>query len=95
MLLQPYSGFMGFDLPDQNAVICIPDGSWGWRGGIGLVVLDILKTHISDYKSIMGNLSGIVFLGDQIIREGSEYNEWYGYRSGGLFQAKVVITLHC
>lgn len=39
----------------------------------------------------MGDLSGTVFLGDQIIREGSEYNEWYGYVSDGLFQTQEEV----
>lgn len=40
---------------------------------------------------MMGNLSGVVFLGDQIIQEGIEYNSWYGYRSEGLFQSQEDI----
>lgn len=91
MLLQlAIPRFMGFDLPDQNAGDMHTTG-WelglAWRDQVGGFRYSI-QTHISDYKSIMGNLSGIVFLGDQIIREGSEYNEWYGYRSGGLFQGQ-------
>ena len=33
----------------------------------------------------MGNLNGTQFLGNQVKMEGSEYNEWYGYLSDGLF----------
>lgn len=33
----------------------------------------------------MGNLNGTQFLGNQVKMEGSEYNEWYGYVSDGLF----------
>ncbi|WP_018625887.1 TonB-dependent receptor [Niabella aurantiaca] len=91
MLLQlAIPRFMGFGLPDQNAGDMHTTG-WelglGWRDQAGDFRYAV-QTHISDYKSIMGNLSGIVFLGDQIIREGSEFNEWYGYRSGGLFQTQ-------
>ena len=34
----------------------------------------------------MGDLGGTEFLGDQIKVKGSEFNEWYGYRTNGLFQ---------
>lgn len=34
----------------------------------------------------MGDLGGTEFLGDQVKKEGSEFNEWYGYLSEGLFQ---------
>jgi hypothetical protein len=40
----------------------------------------------------MGDLSGIVFDGNQIIRKGSQYNEWYGYVSDGLFQSDEDIA---
>ena len=33
----------------------------------------------------MGNLNGTQFLGDKVKMEGSEFNEWYGYVSEGLF----------
>src|SRR5690606_2036022 len=32
-----------------------------------------------------------VFDGAQIIREGSEFNEWYGYRSDGLYQSQEEV----
>lgn len=89
MLLQlAIPRFMGYGLPYQNAGDMHTNGwelSLGWRDVVGEFRYSI-NAHISDYRSIMGDLSGIVFLGDQIIREGSEYNEWYGYQSGGLFQ---------
>lgn len=94
MLLQlAIPRFMGYGLPYQNA------GSMhtkGWELAVGWTdQLDKFRysvnAHISDYRSIMGNLSGIVFLGDKIIREGSEFNEWYGYRSDGLFQSQHAV----
>ena len=33
----------------------------------------------------MGDLGGYQSLGSKIIKEGVEYNAWYGYKSGGLF----------
>ena len=39
----------------------------------------------------MGDLGGIEFLGDQVKFEGSEFNEWYGYKSDGLHQNKESV----
>lgn len=81
--------FMGYAKPDQNAGFMHTKG-WeaqlGWKDKIGDFTYSF-AANLSDYKSIMGNLSGVVFLGDQIIRQGVEYNSWYGYRSAGLFQS--------
>mgnify|MGYP000038408864 CR=1 FL=1 len=79
--------FMGYGNPSQNAGRMHTKG-WdlqvGWhdrKGDFGYSV----NFNISDSKSVMGTLSGTVFDGAQIIREGSEYNEWYGYMTDGLF----------
>ena len=81
--------FMGYSRPSQNAGDMHPNG-WEiqatWRDQIGDVRYSV-GFHISDYRSIMGNLSGLVMDSDKIICEGSEYNEWYGYVSDGLFQS--------
>lgn len=80
---------IGYGNPDQNAGKMHTRG-WevqaGWNDRIGNFIY-ALSAHLSDYKSIMGDLSGIVFDGANIIKEGSEYNEWYGYKSAGLFQS--------
>lgn len=85
--------FMGFANPDQNAGRMNTKG-WeaqiGWRDQIGDFSYSV-SANISDYKSMMNNLSGVVFLGDQVIQEGVEYNSWYGYRSDGLFQSQEDI----
>ncbi len=86
--------FLGYANPDQNAGMMHTKG-WevqiGWRDQLGDFRYSV-AANISDYKSMMGNLSGVVFLGDQIIREGVEYNSWYGYRSAGLFQSQDDIN---
>ena len=85
--------FMGYSKPSQNAGDMHTNG-WEiqtqWRDKIGDVKYSI-GVHVSDYKSVMGNLSGLVLDGDNIICEGSEYNEWYGYMSDGLFQSEEDI----
>ncbi|MBW7891293.1 MAG: TonB-dependent receptor [Chitinophagaceae bacterium] len=80
--------YMGFDNPDQNTGKMHTTG-WeiniGWRDKIGQVGYKI-DFNLSDFKSVMGDLGGTEFLGDQIKVKGSEFNEWYGYRTNGLFQ---------
>ena len=79
--------FMGYPNPDQNAGIMNTRG-WDlqaeWRDRIGELTYSV-GVNISDYRSVMGDLSGTVFDSATIIREGSEYAEWYGYKSAGLF----------
>lgn len=80
--------YIGFDNPDQNTGKMDTKGweaEMGWSDNIGEVGYSI-SANISDFKSVMGDLGGTEFLGDQIKREGSEFNEWYGYLSDGLFQ---------
>lgn len=82
--------FMGYANPDQNAGQMHTKGwdvQFAWKDNIGDFRYSV-SANLSDYKSVMGNLSGVVFLGDKIIREGIEYNSWYGYRSAGLFQSQ-------
>ncbi len=80
--------YIGFDNPDQNTGMMETKG-WeaeiGWNDNIGELGYSV-SANISDFKSIMGDLGGTEFLGDQIKKEGSEFNEWYGYVSDGLFQ---------
>lgn len=85
--------FMGYDNPSQNAGMMHTKG-WeaqiGWSDRVGDFQYSV-SANLSDYKSIMGDLSGIVFDGNQIIRQGVEYNSWYGYKSAGLFQSQEDI----
>jgi TonB-linked outer membrane protein, SusC/RagA family len=81
--------YMGYSNPSQNAGLMHTkgwDAQLGWSDKVGDVRYSV-SVNMSDYKSVMGNLSGIVYDGDQIIREGSEFNEWYGYVSDGLYQS--------
>jgi hypothetical protein len=80
--------YMGFDNPDQNTGKMHTTG-WdvniGWQDHAGELGYSV-DFNLSDFKSVMGDLGGTEFLGDQIKIEGSEFNEWYGYRAGGIFQ---------
>lgn len=86
--------FMGFENPDQNTGIMDTKG-WeiqlSWKDKIGKLTYSA-SFNLSDYKSKMGDLGGIVFLGSQIKKEGSEFNEWYGYKSDGLFQTQEDVN---
>ncbi|MGI5914710.1 MAG: SusC/RagA family TonB-linked outer membrane protein [Bacteroidales bacterium] len=85
--------FIGYDNPFQNTGKMYTTG-WEvelkYRDNIGKLNYSITG-NISDSKSIMGDLGGIEFLGDQVKFEGSEFNEWYGYKSDGLHQNKESV----
>lgn len=79
---------LGFDNPNQNTGKMNTKG-WdfevSWNDKIGKVGYSA-SINLSDFKSKMGDLGGTEFIGDQIKVKGSEFNEWYGYKSLGLFQ---------
>ena len=85
--------YIGFDNPNQNTGKMKTKG-WeaeiGWNDHIGDLKYSV-SFNISDFKSKMGDLGGTEFLGDQIKVEGSEFNEWYGYKSDGLFQTQEEV----
>jgi len=85
--------YIGLANPNQNAGKMNTKG-WelqiGWRDDIGEISYSV-SANISDYKSVMGDLKGTEFLGSQIKKEGSEYNEWYGYKTDGLFQTQEEV----
>ncbi|MHA7944947.1 SusC/RagA family TonB-linked outer membrane protein [Formosa sp. 3Alg 14/1] len=85
--------YMGFENPNQNTGNMYTNG-WdaqiSWRDNIGNFKYSI-NVNVSDFESKMGDLGGIVFQGSQITREGTGFNEWYGYVSDGLFQTDQEI----
>lgn len=79
--------YIGFDNPDDNTGNMYTKGydlELGWQDHIGDLNYSI-SVNLSDYVSKMGDLGGTEFLGSQVKKEGSEFNEWYGYVSDGLF----------
>ena len=50
-----------------------------------------IGVNLSDFISKMGDMKGTQFIGDVIKEEGSEFNEWYGYVSDGLFQTQEEV----
>lgn len=79
--------YVGFDNPQKNTGDMYTNGyelevGWNdqagdWRYGVSV--------NFSDFISKMGDLGGTEFLGDQVKKEGSQFNEWYGYMSDGLY----------
>lgn len=86
--------FLGFSNPAQNAGTMKSKG-WefqaGWQDQAGDFRYGI-SLNLSDIRSRLGNLGGTQFLGDKIKREGSEFDEWYGYRTDGLFQTDEEVA---
>lgn len=80
--------YIGFDNPYQNTGKMFTNG-WelqaSWNDKIGDFTYGV-SANLSDFRSKMGDLGGTEFIGDQIKIQGSEFNEWYGYVSDGLFQ---------
>ncbi len=79
--------FIGYDNPFVNTGNMETTGydiELGWHDQVGDFNYSV-SANLSDFVSKMGNLGGTEFLGDQVKMEGSEFNEWYGYLSDGLF----------
>ncbi len=85
--------YVGYDNPSQNTGKMKTTGfeiEARWNDHIGDFSYTV-SANLSDYKSKMGYLGGNEFLGDQIKVMGSYFNEWYGYRTDGLFQTQEEI----
>lgn len=79
--------FIGFGNPSNNAGKMHTTGyelKLGWQDHVGDFNYSV-AFNFSDYRSKMDDLNGTQFLGDQVKMAGSEFNEWYGYVSDGLF----------
>lgn len=79
--------YVGFDNPQKNTGKMHTNGydiELSWNDRIGDLTYSV-GVNFSDYVSKMGDLGGTEFLGDQVKMQGSEFNEWYGYLSDGLF----------
>lgn len=87
--------YIGFDNPNQNTGEMYTKG-WelqvGWNDRIGSDFRYSASFNISDFRSIMGDLGGTQFIGNQIRIQGSEFDEWYGYVSDGLFQTQEEVS---
>lgn len=85
--------FVGFENPDQNTGKMSTKGfdlDLGWSDEVNGFSYSI-NANLSQFKSKMGDLGGTEFLGSQVKVQGSEFNEWYGYLSDGLFRDKADV----
>lgn len=86
--------YIGLANPNQNAGRMYTKG-WefeaGWNDRIGQVRYSA-SFNITDSRSVMGDLKGTQFIGNQVKLEGSEFNEWYGYKTAGLFQTQEEVN---
>lgn len=79
--------FIGYDNPSVNAGKMHTTGydlEMSWNDKVNDFSYSI-SANFSDFISKMGDLRGTEFLGDQIKRQGGQFNEWYGFVSDGLF----------
>lgn len=86
--------YVGFDNPDQNTGKMYTKG-WeldlGWADDFRNLSYSV-SFNISDFKSVMGDLGGIQFLGNTVRKEGSQFDEWFGYLSDGIYQNQEELT---
>lgn len=86
--------YLGYENPHQNTGT-MKTGGWelvaNWSDRLHDDFRYSVSFNVSDFKSTMGYLGGTVFSGVNIIREGSQYQEWFGYVSDGLFQNHEAI----
>lgn len=86
--------YIGLENPSQNTGKMNTNGwelSLGWNDKIGELKYSA-SVNLSDFKSVMGDLGGTQFLGAQVKFEGSEFNEWYGYKTDGIFQTQEDVN---
>ncbi len=90
MLLElGFPSYAGFSAPQQNAGDMHTKG-WdlelAWSDNIGDFWYSV-SANVSDYRSRMGYLGDKRTInGNYIYEEGSYYNEWFMYKTDGLFQ---------
>lgn len=88
LLTLGFPSYAGFSAPQQNAGDMYTNG-WDLELGWGDTVGDFsyrISANISDYRSRMGYLGDRrTISGSNITEKGSYYNEWFLYKSDGLF----------
>ena len=91
LLTLGFPSYAGFSAPNQNAGDMFTNG-WdielGWQDRIGDFSYGI-SANLSDYRSKMGYVGDKKTVnGNNLIEEGSYYNEWYVYKTDGLIMTK-------
>lgn len=79
--------YVGFDNPQKNTGDMNTNGyeiEIGWNDRVGDWRYGV-SVNFSDFVSKMGDLGGTEFIGDKVKMKGSQFDEWYGYLSDGLY----------
>ena len=80
--------YLGYERPQQNAGILDVKG-WeleaNWKDRVGKLNYSV-AVNLSDAKSNIVDLKGTQLLGSQATFKGSQFSEWYGYKSTGIYQ---------
>lgn len=89
LLTLGFPSYAGFSAPQQNAGDMNTKG-WdvelSWSDKIGKDWTYSVSFNLSDYRSKMGYLGDKKTVnGNHLLEEGSYYNEWYMYKTDGLF----------
>ena len=95
MLIEvPVAPVVGLSNPYDNLGEMYTNGweiSIGWKDTVGDFTYKV-DFNLSDDVSTMGDIKGKeVISSGKIIKKGTEYNSWYGYRSNGLFQTQEEV----
>lgn len=91
LLTVPVAPIMGLSDPYDNVGDMNTKG-WeiavGWRDVIGNFSYSV-QANLSDEVSKVGYIGGKeIISGGKIVKEGEEFQSWYGYKSDGLFQTE-------
>lgn len=82
--------YIGLNDPNQNSGKMYTNG-WElevhYKNKIGDLSYSV-SGNLFDSRSVMGDLGGTEFLGNQVKFKGSEFNEWYGYEAEGIYQTQ-------
>ena len=95
LLTLGFPSYAGFSAPKQNAGDMYTKG-WdlelGWTDKIGDFTYGI-SANLSDYRSKMGYVGDKRTInGNNIIEQGTYYNEWFIYKTDGLIQSQEELT---
>ena len=88
----PY--IMGYDNPSTNAGTMATHGfdlELGWNDRVGDFTYNI-SVNLSDFQSKIVQINGTeIIRNGKIHREGTYFNEWYGYVCDGIFQTQEEV----
>ena len=85
--------YVGFANPNQNTGVMSTKGldiDLGWNDRVGDFNYSV-SVNFSHFESVMGDLGGTQFLGSRVRMAGSEFDEWYGYKSDGIYQTQAEV----